>query len=271
MQFSTQLQGVFAVAEALYIAASVGYALLARNGGKVAMRWPFVFLCAAAGFHFWFIGGQCVAGLHPFHSARMFLNTLGLVVVAGYLLMALIRARPMRELGTMVSLWGMGTCIVGFIAPGGAQVDLAAQQSAVLRWHMGLAMLGVSGFALAAGVALTLLVAERRLKSKQIGAGLEGLSVRGLDALHHRLLLASAPIFAAAVIFGGVAIGLSGGMATLQARIFEIAAAGVACGSCAVSLLGRWRVGLRGRRAAWLTLLGFLFVVLILVSYGVRR
>lgn len=271
MELSTQLQGVFAVAIGLYIAASVGYALLARHGGKVAIRWPFVVLCAAAGFHFWFIGGQCVAGLHPFQSSRMFLNTSGLVVVGGYLGLTQLRRRPMRELGALVALWGMGTCIVGFIAHGGPSMDLAARQSAVLRWHMGLAMLGVSGFALAAGVALMLLVAERRLKSKNLAAGLEGLSVRGLDALHHQLLLATTPVFAASIIFGGVTIALSGAVDTLSSRIFEIAAAGVAFSSCAVSLIGRWRVGLRGRRAAWLTLLGFAFVVLILVSYGVRR
>lgn len=271
MEFSSQLQGVFAVSAGLYVAASVGFALLARNGGKVAVSWPFVLLCAAAGFHFWFIGGQCVAGLHPFHNARIFLNTLGLFIVAGFLALALIRRRPMRELGALVSLFGLSACIIGYLVPESAQADLGARASMVLRWHMLLAMVGVSAFTLAAGVAGMLLVAERRLKSKQLGAGLDGLSVRGLDSLHFKLLLATAPVFAASVIFGGIALGLSDGLNALQDRLFEIAAAGVACGSCAVSLVGRWRVGLRGRRAAWLTLLGFAFVLLILVSYGVRR
>lgn len=271
MEVSSQVQGVFAVAAGLYLCASMGFALLARSGGRIAVRWPFVLLCAAGAFHVWLIGGQCVVGLHPFASTALFLNSLGLFVVLGYVLLAMLRQKPMRELGGMVALLGLGAVALGFTANGLIEGELLARHSAVLRWHLVLAMLGVSGFTLAAGVAMLVLVAEARLKSKKLGPGMEGLSVRGLDRLHHKMMLGVAPVFAASVILGSIALTSRGGVSMLDNRLFEIAAAGVACGSCAVSLVGRWRVGLRGRRAAWLTLLGFAFVVLILISYGVRR
>lgn len=262
------LNGVFAVAVGLYLLASCGYALVARGWKPSRLRWPLLLLCAAMGFHIWVIGGQCVGGSHPFSSLGLFLNTGGLVVVLGYVMLSAGR-RPMRELGSLVALVGLGAVVAGFASDPSVR-DAGHYTSTIVRWHLVLAMLGVAAFALAAGVAFMYLLLERRLRSKRLDAGMEGLSVRGLDLLHSRLVAAVAPIFAASVLCGVLAATDGGGIAMISERIFEIAAAGVAFGAVLINVIGRYWTGLRGHRAAWLTIAGFTFVVLIIISYGVR-
>jgi ABC-type uncharacterized transport system permease subunit len=124
---------------------------------------------------------------------------------------------------------------------------------------------------LAATVAGLYLVVERRLRTKRFRPGRQGMSLTGLDRLHHRLVLLVTPVFTLAIVTGVLWILEMGGPERLlQSRLFEIAAAGIAWLVSVSLLISRATRGTRGRRSAWLTMLAFLAIVLIVVSYGVR-
>ena len=129
---------------------------------------------------------------------------------------------------------------------------------------------GLAGFTLAAGVAGLYLGMERRLRRKQFRPGGGGLSLQGLDRLHHRLVLLVTPVFTLAIVTGVLWTVEVGGLEQLRGRMFEVAAAGVAWAASLVLLVSRAVWGTRGRSSAWLTLVAFLATVLIVVSYGVR-
>jgi ABC-type uncharacterized transport system permease subunit len=145
--------------------------------------------------------------------------------------------------------------------PGGQAVGSA---------HVAFASAGLAGFTLAAGVAGLYLGMERRLRSKQFRPGGGGISLQGLDRLHHRLVLLVTPVFTLAIVTGVLWTVEAGGLSQLRGRMFEVAAAGVAWAASVVILVSRAIWGTRGRRSAWLTLVAFLATLLVVVSYGVR-
>ena len=204
----------------------------------------------------------------PVPAALMALSAVAWFVVVGYL--ALVRGRrPLRELGAMLAPTALIAMSVGFVAH--ADVVPNPQLSPILvRAHVVFASLGLAGFMLAAGVAAVYLVLEYRLRHKAVPRGMIGLSVRGLDLLHSRLVVAATPIFAIAMTLGAIALTQAGGVEMLQARALELVAGFVAFSANLTSLIGRAVVGLRGRRAAFLTLFAFMATLLIVVSYGVR-
>ena len=100
--------------------------------------------------------------------------------------------------------------------------------------------------------------------------GRKGMSLTGLDRLHHRLVLLVTPVFTLAIVTGVLWILELGGPDRLAGRAFEIGAAGIAWLASVALLISRAVWGTRGRRSSLLTLLAFGAIVLIVVWYGVR-
>jgi hypothetical protein len=96
------------------------------------------------------------------------------------------------------------------------------------------------------------------------------MSLRGLDRLHHRIVLLSTLVFTLAIVTGVLWILQVGGPSMLRGRAFELGASGVAWLATVSGLVARATLGLSGRRAALLTLVAFAAVVLVVVWYGVR-
>lgn len=142
-------------------------------------------------------------------------------------------------------------------------------KSAILPIHVTANLLGDALFTLAFAAAVAYLVQERLLKEKRV----DGLSRRlppldSLDRAEHRFLLAGFPLLTLGILTGTIwARHVEAGSTADIAR----AALGYATWLLfAAVLLLRAAVGWRGRRAAYGTIAGFGFAVVVLVLYLVR-
>ncbi|MFO7567375.1 MAG: cytochrome c biogenesis protein CcsA [Enhygromyxa sp.] len=256
----------FILAALAYGAASFAYGAGTDEGSSIK-RWARALLAGAAVLHLGTVGAQCVDGNHPFTSVFL-ASSLGLLIaVVGFLAISAKR-RPMRALGAVLAPLGLIGLTVGVVmGPNTAPQEVSA---GLIRTHIALATVGVAGFVLAAGVAGLYLGMERRLRTKQFQPGQGGISLKGLDRLHWWLVLLTTPVFTLAIVTGSIALLREGGLEMLSGRAVEITAAAVAFLATTASLASRAVWGLRGRKAAWLTMVAFLCMVLILISYGVR-
>lgn len=257
---------LFILAALLYSAASVFYGI-ERAGDERARRTARVLLALAGVLHFAWIGAQSASGAHPFASAARVASFGAVITVGLYFLIA--RGRSIAALGAIIAPIGLiGVAIAAiFDHPG---VDRVPASAALSRLHIGLATAGLAGFILAAGVAAVYLAMERRLRSRQFKPRPGAISLAGLDRLHNRVMLVVTPVFTLAMVTGVLWIARAGGLGSLRDRWLELVLGGVGWLAC-VALLGlRAAFGMRGRRAAVLTLLAFACTVAIFVSYGVR-
>jgi ABC-type uncharacterized transport system permease subunit len=262
----------FILAALAYGAASFAYGA-GNDEGSSIKQWARGLLAAAALLHLGTTGAQCLHGNHPFKSVFLATSAALLIAVVGFLAISAKR-RPMRALGAVLAPLGLIGLTVGVVM-GPGHVGQGTVSAGVLRAHVALATLGVSGFTLAAGVAGLYLAMERRLRTKQFQPGQfqpgqSGTSLAGLDRLHWRLVLLVTPVFTLAIVTGSIVLLREGGMEMLGQRAVEMTAAAIAFLASSASLISRVIWGLRGRKAAWLTMVAFLSMVLILVSYAVR-
>jgi ABC-type uncharacterized transport system permease subunit len=143
-------------------------------------------------------------------------------------------------------------------------------KSLILPFHVTLNLFGVALFGLAFSAAALYLVQDRLVKQKRI----DGVSRRlppldALDRAEHRFLLAGFPLLTIGIITG-----------TLWARRVEAGATSdilravfgyVTWLVIASVLFLRAAAGWRGRRAAYGTIAGFAFAVLVLIVYLTRK
>jgi ABC-type uncharacterized transport system permease subunit len=174
----------------------------------------------------------------------------------------------MRSLGAALSPVGLIGLTLGVVM-GPSRPEPTGQASLLINTHIALATIGVAGFALATGVAGLYLAMDRRLREKKFRPGGQGLSLTGLDKLHYTLVLFVTPVFTVAIITGATWL-VQQPEHVLAERGLELAAGGIAFIASMVSLVGRVAWGLRGRRAAMLTMIAFMAMLAILVSYGLR-
>lgn len=142
-------------------------------------------------------------------------------------------------------------------------------RTSILPVHVTVNLLGYALFSLAFAAAVAYLLQEKRLKEKR----LEGIFRRlppldALDRAEHRFLLAGFPLLTIGILTGTYwAHEVEAGSATDIARaVFGYATwlsfAGVLC----LRAVAGWR----GRRAAYGTIAGFAFAVLVLVVYWIK-
>jgi len=257
---------LFIAAALAYAASSVAFGI-EREGDERLRRAGRICLAVAGIVHFLFIGAQSAAGAHPFQSVFRVASFGAMLTVAG--LFVVSRGRPMPAIGALIAPLGLIGLVLGVVF-GGVAIERAPASPALARLHISLATAGLAGFILAAGAAASYLAMERRLRSRRFKPRPGAISLAALDRLHHRVMIVVTPIFTMAIVTGVLWIVRAGELATLRERWFELLIAGVAW-LAAVALLGlRAALGLRGRRAAALTLIAFGCTLAILVFYGVR-
>lgn len=137
------------------------------------------------------------------------------------------------------------------------------------KMHIIFSALGVAVFGLAAAMACLYLLQERALKRKKVGSLLLRLpALTALDEVGQRLLLIGFPLFTLSVITGmlwtrrlPVPEGFRLGHVLSWVTWFDYG----------ILIVARYARGWRGRRVAWLTIFGFLVLVIVLLLYLVRR
>jgi ABC-type uncharacterized transport system permease subunit len=154
------------------------------------------------------------------------------------------------------------------LTPQQLSVDGAAA-SILGRLHIALSALGVAAFGLAAAVAVIYLFQEAAIKNKRIGTLFRrSPPLATLDDVGRRLILIGYPIFTLAVIIGFVWFSQLPGGAGLRLEHIIAVLTWLIFG---LLIMTRLTVGWRGRRAAWMTLIGFLALLVVLLIYMSRR
>jgi ABC-type uncharacterized transport system permease subunit len=171
-------------------------------------------------------------------------------------------------LGAFVAPFALTSLLASRVG-GGDIAPSPAFKGALLPLHVAFNSLGVALFSLACAAAITYLVQEKQVKKKR----LEGVFLRlppldSLDKAEHKLLLWSFPLLTIGIVTGAFwtkKIEATGELDLLHA--------GFGYGAwiiCAAVLLLRAGAGWRGRRAAYGTIAGFGFTVLLLLLYLLR-
>jgi ABC-type uncharacterized transport system permease subunit len=166
--------------------------------------------------------------------------------------------------GTFVAPFALVLTLVAYLAP-----DHAPEVSLSLlgRAHIALATLGVAAFALATCLAVLYLVQDRQLKQKKTGPVVKrGAALATLDRYMNRAVQIGFPLFSLAMVMGAVWLAQRAG----GVRI-EYVVAAVAWAAFAALLIARGAAGWRGKRAAWLTIGGFIATLIVLGLYLVRH
>ncbi|MCA9674109.1 MAG: cytochrome c biogenesis protein CcsA [Kofleriaceae bacterium] len=255
----------FWAAVLLYGAAATGFLISFLAGKPAAGRAARALFLLAFVCHGVDIGWRGVLRVHPGASVREALGFLAWVAAGGYLATTV---RYRADLGGIVAapLTVAVLAAARLSPPGQAQAGLTS----LGRVHIVMAVVGVALFAVATVIAIVYVLEDRSLKGKKFDAltfKRGGAPLDGLDALSHRLVLAGFPIFTVAVVLGMVWVSQRG--STMERPEYPFAL--VSWGAFGAMLVTRVLYGWRGRRSAWLTLIGFAAAVTVLVIYFLRR
>jgi len=226
-----------------------------------AARWTVIAAFVAHGFD---IGWRGVEHVHPATSVREALGFLSWILVGAYL--AFARRKGLAVLGAFVAPVALIVLATARLSPSG---DAVADLGSLGRLHIASATIGVAIFCLATVVSVMYLLQERNLKRKNFDGVFfrSSAALETLDRLSARLVAIGFPIFTISLMLGAVWVAQRGAG---YGRI-EYPIAGVTWLAFGALVLGRSTRGLRGRRAALLTLLGFGAAILVLALYFLRR
>jgi ABC-type uncharacterized transport system permease subunit len=183
------------------------------------------------------------------------LNLFVWLVVTGYLIWG-CRARY-RLLGLAVMPLAAVLLVIARIGGGTSLGERSRYSSVFLLLHVGLVLAAFAGFTLAAALSALYLWQERLLKRRRPG----GLLGRAPSLVTLETLAARTVIFAVPALTGGIAAGLvrlHGSGSGIDALMAVTLITWLVYGSY---LLLHYEAGWRGRRAAYLLLVGFALVV----------
>jgi cytochrome c-type biogenesis protein CcsB len=205
------------------------------------------------------LGGQILHnGFPAVTELREALSVYSWLIVGVYLLVQLkyrltILGCFVAPLALLMALAGIAFGAVGGELPPGLKTSW-------LYVHVTLALLGNAVFALAFGVSLMYLVQEWRLKSKRMTALHKLLpSLERLDRLNYVFLVWGFPLMTLGILTGSLWAGVYwGDYWSWDPRQISSTITWLLYGSL---LQGRIAAGWRGRRAAFLTIVGFVVVL----------
>ncbi len=180
------------------------------------------------------------------------------LMVAIYLLIQI--KYPLTVLGAIIAPLAFLMTFPAFAAGAGAAEIPPGLQTFWLPLHVTLAFLGNALFALAFGVSGIYLLQERRLKHKRPSGLMKRFpSLESLDGLNYRLLLWGFPLMTLGIVTGSLWAGIHwGDYWSWDPRQISSAGAWLLYGAL---LHGRLTAGLRGKKAAVLTMVGFCVVL----------
>jgi len=203
----------------------------------------------------------------PVASVHFALSVVAMMACATYVV---LRTRfHIEAIGAFVAPLGLTFLLASRFVVGGADDSSARVRGVLLPVHVAANVLGDALFMLAFGAAILYLVQESRIKQKKLEGVFQRLPpLDALDRAEHRFLLAGFPLLTIGILTGTVWARRveMGNAADLWRAAFGylswILFAGV--------LLLRAAAGWRGRRAAYGTIAGFGFALLVLLLYLLR-
>jgi ABC-type uncharacterized transport system permease subunit len=260
---------LFVLAAASYAAASALFLrFLVRGKGDIGKLGPRLIALGAALHAAHIVVASLVLHICPVEGIHFPMSVASMLMCVAYVF---ARKRQSVEVaGTFVAPLALTSLMASRFVGGGGAEPGEGIKSFVLPFHVTMNLIGVALFALAFSSAILYLVQERLVKQKRI----DGMSRRlppldALDKAEHRFLLAGFPLLTIGIITG-----------TVWARRVEMGAASdilravfgyVTWFVIAAVLFLRAAAGWRGRRAAYGTIAGFGFAVLVLILYLVRK
>jgi ABC-type uncharacterized transport system permease subunit len=248
---------LYAVSCALYLAHIMTDATQLARVARLALAAAFVSQAVD-------IGWLCAHGMHPLLNASEALSFASWLICGAYLLVSLRSYVPV--VGALVVPVTMVLDAAARLSP--SRESPQQHLSLLGAVHITLATGGLALFAVAAGGAVICLLEERNLKKHRGGGRLfkRGAALETLDTLNRRCVDFGFTLYTVAVILGAIwSRQLNNSIFTPQ---YTIATA--AWIMFAVLLVARVTSGLRGRRAAILTLGGFATSLTVLLIYFVR-
>jgi ABC-type uncharacterized transport system permease subunit len=210
------------------------------------------------------VAGSLVLHVCPVEGIHFSMSIASMLAALAYVL---ARARfRIDVVGVFVAPLALTFLLASrFVGTGGAP----KLRSAILPFHVAANLLSLALFTLAFAAAVAYLLQERHLKQKTFRGTFYRLpALDALDRAEHRFLVAGFPLLTIGILTG-----------TLWAREVEAGGAAeiarAAFGYASWTLFGavlllRAVAGWRGRRAAYGTIAGFGFTLLVLVLYLVR-
>lgn len=225
------------------------------------------------------IAWLCIHGLHPVSSSREALFFASWLMVGA--LPVLTFRQPQPLLGALLLPVAMVMQVVVRVAPAvHSSQAMAAGKTWLGTAHVLTATIGIALFGVAAATGMVYLVIERRLKRfrtlPQGPLATRGPSLETLDAWHQQSIGLGFLCFTVALVTGTYWLMLStkvaagAGLFDHVQELFGQSRYTLAVGTWLLYvglLCGRFVWGLRGRRAAWATLVGFGAALGVLLVY----
>jgi ABC-type transport system involved in cytochrome c biogenesis permease subunit len=261
----------------LYAAAGVAYAIhFARREPGVGRTATTLLLCAALA-HTFVIGMQTMEVRHvPVANTSRAISTFVWMLALSYLYLEL--ATDERAMGVFIMPIVLALMAIPVIYPGVENTD-PVLDSAWFFVHVVSLLFAYASFALAGVLGLTYMLQFKEIKKKHLGYLYERLpSLQILDAMNSRAVTIGWLFLTIGVIVGIVwtsqARAVSPDNTNLQAMSLndpKIFFAILTWGVYSFAVFSRRTLGWSGRRAAWLSALGFAIVILnfVPVSYFV--
>jgi ABC-type transport system involved in cytochrome c biogenesis permease subunit len=262
---------------ALYAAAGVAYAIHFGRRDARAGRTATTVLLFAALSHTFLIGMQTMDVWHtPFANPSRFVSTFVWLLTLSYLYLEL--ATEERSMGVFILPIIVGLQMIPVVNPG------IANENPVLDspwfWvHVSSLLFSYASFALASVLGITYMLQFKEIKKKHLGYFYTRLpSLQILDAMNSRAVAIGWVFLTVGVIVGVLwtaqARSVSPDDSNLQAMSLQdpkIFIALLTWGLYSFAVVARRTMGWSGRRAAWLSALGFAIVLLnfLPVSYFV--
>lgn len=243
----------------LYVVAAFGYLGHLLVPDLKTERIGFWGLAAALVVHFVTIVHHSVTlGMTPVTNFQEGLSFFAFTLSVIYMGMQLRTRRPV--VGAFVTPLVVVAIISSLLVPAEGGAIPESLRSVWLPIHISMAFLGDAALAVAAAVALLYLILESRMKRKQFGGVFGRLpSLESLDSLNYNLVRFGFVLLSMAIVTGTLWAG------QLWESYFEWeprqTSALVAWFMYAGLIVSRWIAGWRGRRAAVITLVGFLIMV----------
>lgn len=247
------------IAAVLYLVATgsfIFYLFFFRD--VVSRLSPGILLCgfvvhtSALAIHFFQAG---YPGVTQFREALSFYSWL---MVAVYLLVQL--KYRLTVLGSFIAPLAFLMSLAAFTFGAGSGELPPGLKTYWLPLHVTLAFLGNAVFALAFGVSLMYLVQEHQLKQKKMTLLMKRFpSLEALDRVNHILLVWGFPFMTLGIVTGSMWAGIHwGDYWSWEPRQIS---SGIAWLFYGAILHGRITAGLRGKKAAFLTIMGFAVVL----------
>ena len=209
------------------------------------------------------IGQAVTGGGSTLLSMPNGLTLVAFLLVVGYLVLE--RIYPVREVGMLVTPLAVIALGVQLLSHPELATDPSGADT-LLKFHVMLAFTGTAFFALAFFLAVLYLVQDRQLREKNFGALYRTLpALNSLDTVGFRCISIGFPIYTAAILLGFVSatrVGLWNNPSMILALVTWLL--------FGLVLQARLTAGWRGRKAAVITIVGFLAAVGVVIVYVVR-